>query len=417
MSDLLESTSESLRYKFYADATIDPSTAAVPATDPAITGGQILRHVSHNLSLTKDTYSADEVRTDKQRPMEKSGTRRVPGTINCLLSAKTHEDLVEACLGGTWTVAAITGSQTDFTSAACDNSTSKITFVGGDPVSVGFRVGDIINFASLSDTDNNGKNFVILGFSGSSNRVVEVYPAPDTMSADTSFTITTVGRSLYMPASAHVKRKVALEVYNTDGDISRLFTEMRFAGFSFSVAPNQNAQINYTLLGRDRYVYSGASAPFFTAPTAETATDLISSMDGLLRINGVTVGVCTGLSFSFMRSATAPAQLSAAGLTAGVLLANATITGEFTVFLKDTTFLDAFGSDTEMELLAYLPASNGLAPAAMTFYLPRIKLTSNNETTIDGAKAVQCGFTAAKYLGSAPGVVATSIRITDTDVT
>ncbi len=357
MSELFEATSERLVYKAYTDPKIDPSVEAVPATDPATSGGQVLRYVSHNLSLTKQTYAGDEVRTDQQQPMQKHGTRTVPGTINGLLSPLTQSELFEAALGGTWSVAAIDLDQSDLTSAAGDNGASTFTFASGDPVDLGLRVGDIVRFGGLSATANNGINYLVLGFGGGSNRVMTVYPAPATMSADTAFTVTTVGRSVFMPSSSHVKRKFALEVYNGDGDIARLFTEGRFAGFDFSIAPNQDAQINFTGMWRNRVVYDGADAPFFTAPTAETTTDIISSMDGLLRIDGETVAICTGLSFNFNRAPSAPAQINRAGLTAGVLLANMVGTGEFTVFLQDRVFLDAFDEGTEMELIAYLPNS------------------------------------------------------------
>ncbi|MGE0575382.1 MAG: phage tail tube protein [Reyranella sp.] len=416
MPQLLESTSERLVYKAYASAVIDPTTEPSPASDPATSGGQILRHVSHNLSLTKEAYAADEIRTDKQRPMEKHGTRRVPGTINGLLSAGTHQDLFEAVLGGTWSVSAITASQTDFTSVTADASTAKFTFSAGNPVTKGFRVGDIIQFADLSDADNNGVNFMIIGFGGTSNREVSVYPAPETMTADSAFTLTTIGRSLITPSSAHVARKYAVEVHNSDGDISRLFTEGLFSGFDLSLAPNQNAQINFSGMWRNRVVYSAGDAPFFASPTAETTSDIISSMDALLRINGAVVGVATGLSINYNREPSAPAQLNRDGLAAGILLANAIVTGQFTVFLTATTFLDAFNDGTEMELIAYLPASNAAAAAALTLYLPRLKINSNQEVVVDGAKALQCGFTAARYLGSGAGIESTSIRITDTSV-
>lgn len=417
MAELFEATSERLSYKLYSSAVIDPSTAAVSASDPATSGGQILRHVSHSFSLAKDMYTEDEVRTDKQRPMEKHGTRRVQASINGLLSTLTQSDLFEAALGGDWSGSAITSDQATLTSAAADNATSKFTFAGGDPVAAGFRVGDIVRFGGLSDTDNNSRNFVALAFGGTSNREMTVYPAPDSMSADTSFTITTVGRSLFMPASAHVKRKLAFEVYNSDGDIARLFTEGRIAGFELQAAPNQNARVNFNGLWRDREVYDGGNAPFFASPTAETTTEVISSMDGLLRMNGQTAAIVTGLNITFNRAPTAPAQIHSAGLTAGILLANAVVTGDFTVFLQDRTFLDAFDDATEFELLAYFPDSQANTAGAVVFYLPRIKINSNTETTVDGAKALQCGFTAARYFGSAPGVVSSVMRIVDTAVT
>jgi hypothetical protein len=56
----------------------------------------------------------------------------------------------------------------------------------------------------MSDTDNNSKNFFITGFGGTSNRDISVYPAPDTMTADTTFSLATVGKSLIVPSSNFV---------------------------------------------------------------------------------------------------------------------------------------------------------------------------------------------------------------------
>lgn len=416
MAAIAEAVAERLTYKVYSSAVIDPTVEASPASDPAATGGQILRHVSHNLSLGKEAYADDEIRTDRQRPMEKHGTRRGPGTINGLLSPGTHQDLFEAVLGGTWSAGAIADSETEFTDVTADNATASFTFSAGDPVSEGYRVGDTIRFTGLSEAANNSINFLVLGFSGTSNRVVTVYPAPTDMSADSSFNVTTVGRSVIMPASAHVSRKFAVEVYNSDADIARLFTEGRFSGFELSMAPDQNARVNFSGMWRNRVVYSTSAAPFFTGPTAETTTEVISSMDGLLRLNGATVGVATGFSVTVNRAPTGPAQINAAGLVPDILLANAVVTGQITVFLTDTTFLDAFENGTEMEFLGWLPETNGAAADGLGVYLPRIKLNSNEEQTVDGAKVLQCGFTAARYLGSGAGIESTSVRICDTTV-
>lgn len=421
MADLFEAVSERLVYKRYASAAIDPAAEADPASDPGSSGGQILRHRSFNLSLAKESYNTDEMRTDQQAPMPKEGTRRVPTSLQCWLSALTYKDLFEEVLRGTWSGAAISKSNTQLTSVAADNATAKFTFGGGDPVSEGFRVGDPVEFANLSEAANNGRTFIALAFGGTSNREVTVYPAPADMGADSAFTVTTVGRSLIAPASNPVKRKSALEVYNGDGDISRLITEGRFSGFSLQAAPDQGAQVNFTGMARNRKVYSAGNAPFFASPTAETTTEIITSMDGLLLKNGAVIGAVTGLSFQFNRAPSAPAQLQAQGLTAGIVQGNAVGSGEFTAFLLDATLLDLFDDPvtlkaTEFQILAYLPDGAAASPAALTFLLPRVKLTSNNETTIEGAKAVQCGFAFARYLGSAAGVESTSLRICDTEV-
>lgn len=419
MADLFEAVSERIVHKRYASPTIDPATEPTPSSDPGASGGQVLRYRSHALSLTKEQFTPDEMRTDQQQPMAKEGTRRVPISLQGWLSCLTYEELFEEVLRGTWSVAAIADSNTEFTSVAADNATSSMTYAGGDPVSEGYRVGDITQYANLSESANNGINFLITGFSGTSNRVVTVYPAPTTMSADSAFTVTTVGRSLIAPASSPVKRKSAIEVYNADADISRLFTEGRISGVTVAAAPDQGVALTFTGMARNRKVYSAGSAPFFTAPTAETATEIIHSMDGLLIKNGAVIGAVTGVSFQFNRAPSAPAQLHSKGLTAGIVLANAVGSGEFTAFLADTTYLDLFDDPTTMKatdfsLMLFAPESAAAAAHGVVFFLPRVKLGGNNETTVDGAKALQCTFSFARYLGSAPGVESTSLRIVDT---
>lgn len=417
MQTVAEALSERLVVKAYTDPEYDATSEPAPATDPGATDGETWRFVSHNLSLARQSYSPNEMRTDQQQPIDKLGTRTVPVTTNHLLSCATHMTALEAVLGGTWSAAAVELDNTDLTSAAADNATAKFTFGGGDPVALGLRVGDTVRFASLSEAANNAINFLILAFGGTSNREMTVYPAPTDQGADSAFTVATVGRSLIATAIAPIRRKFALEAYTFDSDIAHLFTEIRFGGFNLNLAPNQDARIDFTGLGRGRTVYDGGSTPFFSGPVAQTVTEVISSMDGLLRMDGAIVGVATGLTLGFNRALSAPAQLERTGLAAGVVAtANAVIAGEFTVFETGRGFHDKYDAASEFELFGYMPDSIGDAAAAMTFFLPRIKIVNVAGTVVDGAKALQCRYSGGRYAGAAPGVESTSLRIVDTEV-
>ena len=106
---LSENLNERLTYKFYSSGAITAGSEPVPATSPAATGGQILRHVSQTLSLSKTPIRPAEKRTDRQRAMGRHGSRRAGGAINGILSPSTQKELFEAVLRGTWT-AAVTAS-------------------------------------------------------------------------------------------------------------------------------------------------------------------------------------------------------------------------------------------------------------------------------------------------------------------
>lgn len=415
---IAENADTRLSYKAYASGAITAGSEPVPATAPAATGGQVLRHVSQNFSLTKDSFSPNEKRTDRQRPLGRHGTRRAPGTISGLLSPSTYKDMFEASFRGTWSSAVVKASQTDFTSVAADNPTSKFTFGGGDPVTKGFRVGDVIRFTNLSETTNNAKNFVILGFGGTNNRDVTVSPAPTTMTADTTFSVTTAGRSLIIPATGHVSRLFAFEEYDQIADIATLYTEARVGGFQMRLPPNDNAGIEFNVLGRNRVVYTGASAPFFTSPTAETTTDFCAAVNGLIRVNGVTLGVVSGLNITLSMDPIGPSVVGT-NLMPDIFLPDATVSGDFSAFLDAdaVNLINSFDDEDEISLLGYFTTSEAAASPAITVHLPRIKINSA-QTSDDqsGGRLVNFQFAAGRYSGAAAGVESTTIRITDTEV-
>ncbi len=83
-------------------------------------------------------------------------------------------------------------TQTTFTSVAFDAATSTMIFAAGDPVAAGFAPDDVVEVTGVAT--NNGTDFRIVAFGGTSNRTVTISPAPLTMTADTSFTITRLGK-------------------------------------------------------------------------------------------------------------------------------------------------------------------------------------------------------------------------------
>ena len=70
---------KSLRYKVEATWGLAPGTSA----------GQLLRRVTSDLNLTKETYQSAEIRSDYQVADFRHGVRSVAGTINGELSPGT----------------------------------------------------------------------------------------------------------------------------------------------------------------------------------------------------------------------------------------------------------------------------------------------------------------------------------------
>jgi len=412
---LAEGVSARISYKKYASGVIAANTEPDAATDPGASGGQILRRVSSTLKLAKDTYQSNEIRSDRQIADFRHGTRRVTGSVTGELSPLTYADLFEAACRGTWE-AAVSLSETELTSVAADADAATLTFAGGDPVALGLRVGHVIRLTDTSAATDSGLNFVILGFSDSSNRTVEVYPPPPAdMSADTDFTLATIGKRLSVPSSGHVSRKFAFEIYNEDIDVARLFTECRVGGFTMQLPASGMSTIEFPVMGRNMQLLEDAAAPFFTSPVSETTTGIFAAVNGLVRVNGVNQGVVTGINIQMDLSPSSDPVVGQ-NFIPEVFLGRANVTGQMTAFFQDGDLVNAFTDEDEISVLLYLTTESDPATPAMTILLPRIKFSDADVATSgEGGQSVTLPFQALKGVGAA-GVDATTIQIVDTQI-
>lgn len=412
-----ENVSTRVAYKKYASADMVANTLDTPSSDLGVSSAQILRRTTVSLNLKKDIYDAKEVRTDRQVGDSRHGYSRVEGSVNGELSPGTYWDFIEAATRGT-EAAAIATTESDFTSVSADSTTSAFTFAGGDPVSSGYRVGMILRFTNLSETANNSKNFVITGFSGGSNRVVAVYPAPTTMGADSAFNLTSVGKRVYPPSSSHVSRKFGVETYDTATGVMRLFRELRVGGVNFKLPATGMSEIEIPMAGRAMTVGNDndtpATAPFFTSPTSATTTGLLAAVNGVVRVGGTNVGVITGVDINVsMGIETKP--VVGQNFAPDVLLDKLMASGQFTAMLQDETFIEYFTNETEVEILLYLSASTADAAEAMTIHMPRVKLSDAQVgLSTDVTVPITCPFRALKYEGAAAGYDQTTIAFCDT---
>jgi hypothetical protein len=418
---LAEGTSARVSMKAYASGVISPNAEAVSSSDLGASGAQILRRVSSSLKLGKDTYQSNEIRSDEQIGDFRHGTRRVTGSVVAgEFSPKTYGDLFEASVRGTWE-AAVSASDSDLTSISASSVTSKFTFGGGNPVTLGFRVGHIVRFTGLATTANNATNFLILGFSGSNNRVVEVYPAPTTMSAnspDAPFSMASAGKRLYVPSSGFVNRKFGFEIYNSDSEMARLFTECRVGGFNMQLPASGLATIDFPVMGRNMEIYENTASPFFTSPTAETTTGIFAAVNGLLRVNGSVQGVVTGLTIQLNRNPSGDPVVGQ-DVVPQVFLGRNNVTGQMTAFLENADLINNFLDEDEIEILAYLTTTNDPNSPACSIYLPRVKFgDADVATSGEAGQGITMPFQALKSntTVATAGIENTTLQLCDTEI-
>ena len=410
---LAEGVQGVIYYKAYSSGAI---VSNVEDLSPGASGAQTLRRVSSTLNLKKNTYTSAEIRPDRQIFDFRHGARHVDGDIAGELSPGTYFDFFEAVHRDT-RAAGANASQSDFTSLAASASALAFTLGSGDPVAKGFLIGDPVRFTGNTASANDGKNFFITSFSGTSNETVHVTPAPVDSSASTTFTMIAPGKHTIVPASGFVSRKFGIEIHHQDLDQSRLFTEVRATKYALSLPATGMSTATFSFMGRDMVDLSGGAAPYFSSnPAAVTTSGIFAAVNGTLLLSGTQVGVVTGITLQCDLAPTA-ADVVGQNVPAEIFLSRANVTGSISAYLQDTTLFGDFLNETELELMVQLNATSAANSPVNVIYLPRIKLGGADlSLTGESGQTITAPFQALRYIGATPGKANTTIRICDTEV-
>jgi hypothetical protein len=346
---------------------------------PASAGSsQSIRRVSSSLSLSKESFASNEVRPDQQVSDLRHGMRSVTGGIEGELSLQTYDDWLASLLRGTW-AAGTSLSQSQLTSVAASASAGTFTFGGGDPVALGLRLGDVVRFGTVNASIN-GRNFRIVGFGGTTNRTVTVFPKPavDVASPVTTFTVAVQGRKL---TTGVLKDSYTIEQVNPDLDNSERYVGVRMNSASISLPPNGMATVSWDMMGQDGTILSGASSPYFTAPTAAPNTGIFAGLNGSLRIAGAERAVVTALDFQVTNNLSMQGVVGSP-IAPEIFFGRMVLTGNVSAYIEDTSLIDAFVAESEVDIVSQLDlaAIGGAAPDFLVFNMQRVKLSGYSKT-------------------------------------
>ncbi|WP_018456803.1 phage tail tube protein [Bradyrhizobium sp. WSM4349] len=275
------------------------SALGTQATAPS---GNLLRIAGGNgAQVSKASVESVEVRNDGLSTRGRHGSQKASSGYNGELSLGSHDPIVEAIMRSTWDSTALTKTQADFTSLTTGANT--IVMASGNPITMGFRVGDIIRPTGLPDVANNAKNLRITALSATTITVAETLVV--NAAADTTCSITRPGKRLINTASL-VKRYFTIEEYESDIDQSTLLTDFVWGTGKFSMSPDGLIRFDPGGVGTGnaQALTSGAS-PYFTAPTAPVDVPF-SVVDATIRFGGVDLVELTSFDISLDIQPNAP---------------------------------------------------------------------------------------------------------------
>lgn len=351
-------------------------------TIPAAGSAQYLRRVQSSLDLMKDTYQSNEIRTDQQVYDFRHGVRRVQGKITGELSCTTYSDFLAAALRKAWaTTAAITGASITISGSG----PYTIARAAGSFLTDGVKVGDVVRLTAGSFTAGNlNKNLVVTAVVALELTVVVLNSS--TLTAEgpiASATVTIQGKRVWTPQTGHTDNSFSIEHHYSDLDQSEVFSGCKPTKISIGLPPTGLATIDMDMMGQNVTTYSAGNAPYFTSPTAATATGLMQSVNGVLRMGGAAVANITGLTIDIASNYSGDPVVGATTvpfLFAGRIL----VTGQLTAYFDSVTLRDAFLNETEIDMIAVFSASNDANAAFLSFVCPRIKVGGSSKNDGEG---------------------------------
>ncbi|NHZ41824.1 phage tail tube protein [Massilia aquatica] len=364
---------------------------------PAAAASQAVRRVTSSLDMTKDTYQSNEIRTDFQMSDFRHGQRKVGGAISGELSAKTYADFMAAALKKPFTATpAIVGAAITISGVP---GAYSITRAAGSFLLEGIKIGDVIRLTvGAFNPANLNKNILVTNVSA---LVLTCLVLNGTSLASegpiASANVTVWGKKSLIPQTGHADKSYSIEHWYPEVPTSEVFTGCKVSKIGISLPPTGMATCNVEFQGQNAVTNVGQ---YFTNPLPVTATSTMASVNGVLRVGGMTVANVTGLSIDIAAAQTGEPTVGSNTVTfqaAGRVI----VTGQITATFDSTALRDAFYNESEISLYAVFTSDNTGAADFIAFSIPRIKIGGASKD--DGEKAIIQTFPFQALLNNAGG--------------
>lgn len=270
-------------YQSNSNALVAYKKQSALGTQASGASANVLRTAGgQGVKVTKAATESAEVRNDGMSTRGRHGTQKSSSNYNAELSLGSHDPIIEALMRSTWDSTSFVKTQSDFTSLT--TGTNTIIFASGNPITMGFRVGDVIRLTGLNATANNSRNLRITGLSSTIITVAETLTVDAV--ADTTCTITRPGKRLINPTTL-IKSYFTLEEYEGDIDQSTILTDFVWGTGKLAMSPNGLIMLDPGGIGTGQAQANATGAsPFFSSPVSTTDVPM-SVVDATIRLNGV----------------------------------------------------------------------------------------------------------------------------------
>lgn len=374
------------------------------------TGAKVLRRVTSNFNLSKETYESNEIRTDYQVADMRHGTRTVNGSLNGELSPGSYSDFIQSALARDFTaVTAITGLSVTI---AASGSLFTVTRTAGSWLTDGVTIGNVIALTAVGlNIANQGNNLLVVGLTATIATVAVLSATPLVAQGPIATVTATVrGKVTYAPLTGHTDDSYTVEEWYSDIAQSEVYVGNKVGTIAVQLPTSGLVTTDITFQGRDRSI-KGTSA-YHTAPTAAGTTGIFASVSGALVVNGAPVGLITSADFSIERGLEA-ANVVGQNIAADMFTGRIRVTGNFSTYFQDAVFRDYFDDESTISLVVAFSTGSEKNADVMSFTIPKIKVGGAEKADSEMGIIQSHSFVGLLNPVTTAGLPATTIAIQD----
>ena len=347
-------------------------------------GGQLLRRESANFTLTKDTYSNNEIASHQQHTGDTHGIRKTQATLAGVLSPSTYQDMFSSVCRKAWAATSAISSLT--LTIAADSSNWTVTRSTGSYLTDGIKIGDVIRLSGANlAVGNTGVNLVVLAVTALALTVsVPTGTALTAESAKASSTVTVVGKKLWVPTTGHTNLYYTFE--ENFGSITRyhLYKDVQVASAAITMPATGNVTTSFSLIGLGSRVQSGTQT--LTSPTAETSTTVLASVSGAAYIGAAKYTSITSANVTIDGQVTHGEAVIGSNTIPDTQRGRIMVKGTFTALYESDTLATPFANETTTSLILYLADDSTDGADFITIVCPEVKIFSDDAD--DGEKQI-----------------------------
>lgn len=354
-------------------------------------GARLLRRVSSNFNLVKDSYASSEVRTDYQDADFRHGVRSAEGTISGEFSPGSYSDLFAAALAKAFVAGvSITGAAI---TVAASGSQYTLTRGAGSYLTDGFKVGDVVRITAATglNADCLNKNLLITALTATVATCSVLNGSTMTPAAGTAVTFAVQGKKSFIPQTGHTSDSFTVEEWYSDIAQSEVFTGCKVNTIGVSIPATGMATLDFGFMGKD--LTQTGTTQYFTTPTALGTAGVMAGVNGVVVFNGTPVAVITDASINLNRNIANTTVLGSNSIAESID-GKAVVDGSISLYFIDAVAKDAFKNETEVSLIFTMTTTNAATADFVSITLPRCKINSASKSEGDSGITMSCDFKA-----------------------